>query len=233
MSAQHHKKSILIVLTSCDKLITGGQTGWYLPELAHSYYIFKDSFKLTLASPKGGKSPLDEGSAKAFAEDADSAKFLKDTEALALVDNTVKLSSVSEKDFDAVFYVGGHGPVIDLPVDQNSIRLIQEFYNAGKITAAVCHAPAVFKNVKVDNGDFLIKGKHFTGFSNSEEVAVGRVDDIPFLLQDVLSEEGGLYDRADDWEAHIVVDGNLYTGQNPASARPLAERLHMDLLVRW
>ncbi|KAL7416165.1 class I glutamine amidotransferase-like protein [Mrakia frigida] len=226
------QKSLLIVLTSADKTLTGGQTGWYLPELAHPYYIFKDSFKLTLASPKGGKSPLDEGSAKAFAEDADSAKFLKDTEALALVDNTVKLSSVSEKDFDAVFYVGGHGPVIDLPVDQNSIRLIQEFYNAKKITAAVCHAPAVFKNTKLPNGDALVKGKKFTGFSNSEETAVGAVETIPFLLETALSKEGGLYEKASaDWAAHVVVDGNLYTGQNPASAAPLAERVKADLLA--
>lgn len=132
-------------------------------------------------------------------------------------------------DYDAIFYVGGHGPVIDLPYDATSIKLIEEFYASGKITAAVCHAPAVFLKTKAPNGEPLVKGKKFTGFSNTEEEAAGGVGSIPFSLEDELTKLGGKYEKTADWGEKVVVDGNLYTGQNPASAGALAARITKDL----
>ncbi|KAJ9094740.1 hypothetical protein QFC21_005898 [Naganishia friedmannii] len=224
------QKKILVVLTSADKLPNGKPTGWYLPELAHPYYELKDDFELTLVSPAGGAAPLDPASVEAFKSDELATKFLSDSEAQKLVKNTTKLSSVDPSKFDAIFYVGGHGPVVDLAVDQDSIKLIENFYSSGKITAAVCHAPAVFKNTTHD-GKPLVAGKKFTGFSNAEEEAVGMTNDVPFLLESALKDLGGKYEKAPEaWAPWVVVDGNLYTGQNPASAGPLAQRIKKDLL---
>jgi len=227
MSSQ---KKILIVLTSANKLLTGEPTGWYLPELAHPYYVLKDDFALTIASPQGGEAPLDPKSVKLFGEDEGCKRFLNDEEAQKIVKNTVKLSSVNPSDFDAIFYVGGHGPVIDLAYDETSFKLIENFYTSNKITSAVCHAPSVFANVKI-NGEPIVKGKKFTGFSNTEEKSGGTLDGIPFLLEDELQKAGGQYERTEDWQPKVVVDGKLYTGQNPASAGPLAERIKKDLLA--
>ncbi|KAJ9115804.1 hypothetical protein QFC22_004945 [Naganishia vaughanmartiniae] len=223
------QKKILVVLTSADKLPNGKPTGWYLPELAHPYYELKDDFELTLVSPAGGAAPLDPASVEAFKSDELATKFLSDPEAQKLVKNTTKLASVDPSKFDAIFYVGGHGPVVDLAVDQDSIKLIENFYSSGKITAAVCHAPAVFVNAKHD-GKPLVSGKKFTGFSNDEEEAVGMTKDVPFLLETSLRDLGGKYEKAPEaWAPWVVVDGNLYTGQNPASAGPLAQRIKKDL----
>ncbi|KAJ9105053.1 hypothetical protein QFC19_003685 [Naganishia cerealis] len=225
------QKKILVVLTSADKLPNGKPTGWYLPELAHPYYELKDDFKLVVASPAGGAAPLDQASVEAFKSDPIAIKFLDDKEAQDVVKHTVKLSSVNASDFDAIFYVGGHGPLVDLAVDQDSIKLIENFYSSGKITAAVCHAPAVF-NKTTHGGKPLISGKRFTGFSNVEEEAVGMTNDVPFLLETSLTSLGGKYEKASEpWAPWVVVDGNLYTGQNPASAGPLAERIKKDLLA--
>ncbi|SCZ99231.1 BZ3500_MvSof-1268-A1-R1_Chr7-1g09441 [Microbotryum saponariae] len=222
-------KSLLVVLTSCDKLINDrGATGWYLPELAHPYYVFKKAgIKLTLASPKGGEAPLDPASVKAFSEDKECQEFLRDEEAQQLVKNTHKLSEFKEKDFDAIFYVGGYGPPIDLRVDPVSIDLVESFYAAGKPTAAVCHAPGAILSQAKDRktGEPLVKGKRYTTFTDSEEKANGGVGTIPELGEETLTKLGGILERTDDWGVKVVVDGNLITGQNPASAGRTAEKL--------
>ncbi|KAJ7744495.1 ThiJ/PfpI [Mycena maculata] len=218
--------SILFVLTSASQTLTGAQTGWYLPEAAHPYYVLAPHASIDFASPAGPNPPIDEGSVKMFAEDAECTKFLADETVKSKLADAKKLSAVSVKDYDAVFYVGGHGPVIDLAVDPINIKLASEFYQAGKITAAVCHGPAALVGATDAQGKSIFAGKSATGFSNAEETAVGKVKDIPFLLEDRIISLGGKYEKADEpWGVKVVVDGNLYTGQNPASAGPIGQAI--------
>ena len=139
--------------------------------------------------------------------------------------NTVKLAEIKVEDFDAVFYPGGHGPLWDLHNDVDSIALIEGFIAAGKPVAAVCHAPAVLLKAKDPNGAPLVKGKKVTGFSNSEEAAVELTDVVPYLLEDQLVEKGGKYQKVEDWNPLVVVDGLIITGQNPAPSDAVAEAL--------
>jgi putative intracellular protease/amidase len=131
---------------------------------------------------------------------------------------------VNQADYDAVFYPGGHGPLWDLVEDENSIALISSFYENQKPIAFVCHAPAVLKNVKI-NDEFLVNGKKLTGFTNTEEAAVGLADVVPFLLEDELQKNGAIYSKAADWQPYAVEDGLLITGQNPSSSKLVAEKL--------
>ncbi|KAJ7775632.1 ThiJ/PfpI [Mycena maculata] len=218
--------SILFVLTSASKTLTGGQTGWYLPEAAHPYYILAPHASIDFASPAGPNPPLDEGSVKMFAGDAESTKFLADETVKSQLANAKKLSSVSAKDYDAIFYVGGHGPPIDLAVDPINIKLASEFYQSGKITAAVCHGSAALVGATDAQGKSIFAGKSATGFSNAEEIAIDKVKDVPFLTEDKIISLGGKYEKANEpWGVKVVVDGNLYTGQNPASARAIGEAI--------
>ena len=222
---------ILMVLTSHDRLgNTGKKTGFWLEELAAPYYVFKDAgAETTLASPKGGQPPLDpKSSDTAFQTDA-TRRFEKDSEAKAALANTRRLSEVSPKDFDAVFYPGGHGPLWDLAEDPTSIKLIEGTLAAGKPVAAVCHAPAVLRHVKSSDGKPLVQGKSVTGFANSEEDAVGLTNVVPFLVEDMLKKNGGTYSRGADWNSHVVTDGLLITGQNPASSTEAARALLKQL----
>lgn len=216
--------NILMVLTSHDQLGDSGEkTGFWLEEFAAPYYVFKDAgAQVTLASPKGGQPPLDPKSDADDAQTADTERFRNDTEAQQLLATTHKLNDMRERDFDAIFYPGGHGPLWDLVDDPQSVLLIEQFYHAGKPVAAVCHAPAVFRHSIEANGEPLVKGKRITAFSNSEEAAVGLSDIVPFLLEDMLSERGARYEKGEDWASHIVCDGQLLTGQNPASSAALA-----------
>ncbi len=222
---------ILMVLTSHDQLgETGEKTGFWLEEFASPYYVFKDAgAEITLASPKGGQPPLDPKSDAPDFQTAATERFRKDQAAQTALANTVKLSSVSAADFQAVFYPGGHGPLWDLAEDQASIALIETMYEAGKPVAAVCHAPGVLRHPKARDGSPLVKGRAVTGFANSEEAAVGLTEIVPFLVEDELRNKGGKYSKGDDWQPHYVVDGNLITGQNPASsavtARAVLEQL--------
>ena len=138
---------------------------------------------------------------------------------------TVPLSEVNIENFDAVFYPGGHGPLWDLANDENSIHLIQQTLQANKPVALVCHAPGVLKNVKDAEGKPVVAGKNVTGFSNSEEAAVGLTNIVPFLVEDMLKENGGKYSKAEDWQVHVQQDGLLITGQNPASSAATADAL--------
>ena len=219
--------NILMVLTSHDQLgDTGKKTGFWLEEFAAPYYVFRDAgATITLASPKGGQPPLDPKSDAPDAQTDATKRFKGDLEANAQLAATHKLSDIDIAQYDAVFYPGGHGPMWDLANDSASIALIQNALAADKPVAAVCHAPAALKNVKNADGTPLVQGKTVTGFSNSEEDAVGLSDIVPFMLEDTLKEQGGEYSRGDDWAVHVVEDGLLITGQNPASSEEAAERL--------
>jgi putative intracellular protease/amidase len=222
---------ILMVLTSHDELgNTGRKTGFWLEELAAPYYIFKDAgAEITLASPKGGQPPLDPKSNEPDSQTDDTRRFEADAGATAALASTVKLSEVSPADFDTVFYPGGHGPLWDLAEDKVSIDLIEGFLGADKPVALVCHAPGVLRHVKTPAGRPLINGTKVTGFTNSEEDAVGLTEVVPFLVEDELKALGAIYSRGPDWGSYVVRDGLLITGQNPGSSPATAQAL-MDAL---
>ena len=219
--------NILFVLTSHDKLgDTGNKTGFWVEEFANPYYILLDKgASITLATPKGGAAPIDPSSASPDAATAATARFDKDTIAQGIIANTTVLADINPDDFDAVFYPGGHGPLWDLANDATSIALIEKFNRQEKPIAFVCHAPAALKDVKNADGTPLVKGKKVTGFTNTEEAAVQLTDIVPFLVEDMLIKNGGIYSKKEDWAAYALQDGNLITGQNPASSELVAEKL--------
>lgn len=218
---------VLMVLTSHDTLgDTGKKTGFWLEELATPYYVFKDAgARITLASPKGGQPPLDPKSDEPMFQTDLTRRFNTDEVAKAQLAETVRLDSVDQKDFDTVFYPGGHGPLWDLAEDPNSIKLIQSFITAGKPIAFVCHAPGVLHRVTNPDGTPFVQGRYVTGFTNSEEEAVGLTKVVPFLVEDELISLGAVFSKVKDWGVHTVVDGQLITGQNPASSGEAAEAL--------
>ncbi|MDO8652607.1 MAG: type 1 glutamine amidotransferase domain-containing protein [Undibacterium sp.] len=218
---------LLMVLTSHDHLgNTGEKTGFWLEEFAAPYYVFKDAgVTITLASPLGGQPPLDPKSDDPSSQTAATVRFKADPAAIKVLANTVKLSTVTGADFDAVFYPGGHGPLWDLAEDANSIALIETMLAAGKPVAAVCHAPAVLRHPKTADGKSVVDGKRVTGFTNTEEAAVGLTKVVPFLVEDMLTQNGGTYSKAADWQPYVLTDGLLITGQNPASSEPAAHAL--------
>lgn len=215
---------ILMVLTSHDQLgATGQKTGFWLEEFAAPYYVFKDAgAEITLASPAGGQPPLDPKSDEPDFQTHATERFKADSEAQSALANSLQLAAVDASDFDAVFYPGGHGPLWDLAEDPDSIALIEAMSLAGKTVAAVCHAPAVLRRARAADGSPLIEGRSVTGFSNSEEAAVELTDVVPFLLETELQMKGGNYSKGPDWQSHVVTDGNLVTGQNPASSEAAA-----------
>lgn len=216
---------ILMVLTSHDTLgDTGRKTGFWLEEFAAPYYVFKDAgAEVVLASPKGGQPPLDPKSDEKDAQTEATERFRGDAKANAALASTEKLADVVDRRFDAVFYPGGHGPLWDLAEDRDSIRLIESTLAAGRPLAAVCHAPGVLRHAIVARNRPLVRGRTVTGFTNSEEQAVGLTDVVPFLVEDMLMEQGADYRKKADWESHVVTDGMLVTGQNPASSKAAAE----------
>ncbi|WP_312214217.1 type 1 glutamine amidotransferase domain-containing protein [Pseudescherichia sp.] len=224
---------VLMVLTSHDTLgSTGRKTGFWLEELAAPYYAFKDAgAEIVLASPKGGNPPLDPKSNEPDFQTEFTHRFEADADAMAQLANTVRLDSVSQADFDTVFYPGGHGPLWDLAEDKHSIALIESFFAAGKNVAFVCHAPGVLRHVKTPEGRPLVEGRKVTGFTNTEEEAVGLTHVVPFLVEDELIAKGGIYSKGVDWGSYVVTDGQLITGQNPTSSAATAEQLLKQLTV--
>ena len=220
-------KKVLMVLTSHDQLgNTGRKTGFWLEELAAPYYTFKDAgVEVVLASPLGGQPPLDPKSNEPSFQTDLTRRFEQDAAATAQLAATVRLDSVNQADFDTVFYPGGHGPLWDLAEDKNSIQLIESFLAANKPVALVCHAPGVLRHVKTPAGRPLVEGKKVTGFTNTEEEAVGLTNVVPFLVEDVLKANGGVYSQGPDWGSYVVSDGLLITGQNPASSSAAAALL--------
>lgn len=222
---------ILIVLTSHNELgNTGKKTGFWLEEFAAPYYVFKDAgAEITLASPKGGQPPLDPKSVEKDSQTAATKRFTADKEAQAALAKTKILRDVFADDYDALFYPGGHGPLWDLAEDRISYSLIETMYAQGKPVAAVCHAPGVFRHARSLEGSPLVQGKSVTGFSNSEETAAGLTDVVPFLVEDELQKNGGIYSKGADWQSFSVQDGNLITGQNPASSEAVAKAVLAQL----
>ena len=212
---------VLFVLTSHDKLgNTGEKTGFWIEEFAAPYYNLLDKgVDITVATPNGGKAPIDPNSEGEDAQTEDTKRYYKDEAAQKVINNTVKLETLNAENFDAVFYPGGHGPLWDLAEDKTSISLIEAFNKQHKPIGFVCHAPAALKNVKNENGEPLVKGKKVTGFTNTEEEAVQLTNVVPFLVESMLKENGGIYSKTDDWGVHVLKDGNLITGQNPASLK--------------
>jgi putative intracellular protease/amidase len=224
-------KNILMVLTSHDQLgDTGKKTGFWLEEFAAPYYVFKDAgAQITLASPKGGQPPLDPKSDDPGAQTDATRRFKADTDAQKVLANTVVLASVRAEDFDAVFYPGGHGPLWDLAEDAQSIALIEKTFAAGKPLALVCHAPGVLRHAKAPDGKHLVAGRKVTGFTNTEEEAVQLTKIVPFLVEDMLKANGGQYSKGADWAPYVLTDGNLITGQNPASSEQGAHAVLQQL----
>lgn len=215
---------VLMVLTSHDQLgASGEKTGFWLEEFASPYYVFKDAgIEITIASPKGGQPPLDPKSDEEDFQTEATRRFKTDSAAQSELADSLRLADISAGDFDAVFYPGGHGPLWDLSEDADSIALIESMSAEGKTIAAVCHAPAVLRHVKEPDGSALVEGKSVTAFSNSEEETVQLTDVVPFLLEDELLLLGANYSKSSDWHSYVVQDGNLITGQNPASSEETA-----------
>ncbi len=211
---------ILMVLTSHDELgNTGRKTGFWLEEFAAPYYAFLEAgADITVGSPKGGQPPLDPKSDEPHFQTEQTRRFHADPAAQAVLASTVPLASIWPDDYDAVFYPGGHGPLWDLAEDKDSIEIIESLYRSGKPVAFVCHAPGVLRHVKATDGSPLVRGKKVTGFKNTEEDGVGLTDVVPFLVEDVLKQNGGIYSSGADWSSYAVQDGLLITGQNPGSS---------------
>jgi putative intracellular protease/amidase len=188
--------------------------------------VLASKAEIVVASPKGGVAPLDPGSVELFKNDESSVNFLKNHK--SVWENTVPLKEFVGRsgEFDAIFYPGGHGPMYDLVTDQDSIKLIEEFHNAGKPVAAVCHGPIVFRDVKSKSGEPLLKGKNVTGFTNVEEDQAQMSAAMPFLLEDELKKVGAKFQAADQpWGEKVVVDGLVISGQNPSSAKGVGEAI--------
>ncbi|MDB5578641.1 MAG: hypothetical protein JWR80_3817 [Bradyrhizobium sp.] len=218
---------VLMVLTSHDQLgNTGRKTGFWLEELAAPYYVFKEAgIDITLASPKGGRPPLDPKSNDPEARTSLTVRFEKDADAEAQLDRTVRLDSVRQDDFDTLFYPGGHGPMWDLAEDKDSIALIESFIAAGKPIAIVCHSPIALRHVVASDGKPYVQDKQVTGFTNGEEKDVGLTEIVPFLVEDEMLRLGAIFSKKANWEVHVVTDGLLITGQNPHSSGLAAQIL--------
>ena len=220
-------KKILFVLTSHDQLgDTGNKTGFWLEEFAAPYYFMKDQgVAITLASAQGGQPPVDPKSELPDFQTPATKRFQGDSETQAVLAKTVALKTLDHQNYDAVFYPGGYGPLWDLASNEDSIALIESFYNNNKPVASVCHGPAIFQQTKDADGKPLVEGKKVTAYSNSEEEAVDFTEIVPFSVEDMLKENGGLYSKGPDWNPYALEDGLLITGQNPASSELVAELL--------
>jgi putative intracellular protease/amidase len=222
---------VLMVLTSHDQLgNTGRKTGFWLEELAAPYYVFKDiGAQITLASPKGGRPPLDPKSNEPNFRTDLTSRFEKDADANAQLDRTVRLDSVKQEDYDTVFYPGGHGPMWDLADDEKSVKLLESVVAAGKTFAVVCHSTGALRHVRTPDDKLFVEGRTVTGFTNGEEDEVQLTKVVPFLVEDEMMRLGAAFSKVKNWGVHTVVDGQLITGQNPASSGPAA-RLLIDAL---
>lgn len=218
---------LLMVLTSHDKLgDTGHKTGFWLEEFVAPYYVFLDAgISVVLASPLGGQPPLDPVSDEPDAQTRDTERFRSDLVAQQALAHTQRLDTIDASEFDAVFYPGGHGPLWDLAESADSIQLIETLFANGKPVGAVCHAPGVLRHTKKPDGTPIVAGKRVTGFTNSEEAAVGLTNVVPFLVEDELKKLGGQFEHTDNWGVYVLTDGHLVTGQNPASSAAAAEEL--------
>lgn len=222
---------ILMVLTSHDQLGESGvRTGYWLEELAAPFYVFQDAgCGVTLVSALGGLPPVDPKSLAEEAQTEACRRFLADQDAQAQLENTLPLQGLSDQGYDALFFPGGHGPIWDLAESPACRQLIESFHRDRKPIGAVCHGPVVFRHATREDGAPLVADREVTGFSNSEEAAVGLTEVVPYLLEDELKKLGARYSKGDDWEPYLVKGGHIITGQNPASSEGCAEGL-LELL---
>lgn len=224
------KKKVLIVVTSHNQLgSTGKETGYYLPEVSHPVFqLEKHGLMFDIASPKGGKAPMDLSSRNL--SDPLNKNFLERADLVMKIENTLGPEEINSRDYGAIFFAGGHGAMWDFPDNQDFAQLAAQIYEGGGIVAAVCHGPAALINIKLSNGDYLIEGKKLTGFSNAEEEAAKLSTVMPFLLESALVSRGSVYSKAGLWKSHLVSDQRLVTGQNPASAENVGKEIANLLL---
>jgi putative intracellular protease/amidase len=212
-------KSILIVVTSYEEMRNGERTGIWLSEFAEPYEVFiAEGYQVTVASILGGKAPIDPRSTKV-------ENVARWPEAIQQLERTVAITQVKSEGYDAIFLPGGHGTMFDLPDSVELQSLIREFAETDRVVAAVCHGPAGLINVKLSDGQYYVKGKKVTGFTNEEEYAAKMDMFMPFLLEDRLREARAEYVAAALWENHVESDGNLITGQNPQSSESIARKI--------
>ena len=217
-------KKVLFVVTSCNvKGDTGIPTGFNLSEVTHPLEKLKvNGIAVDIASINGGAAPLD--GLEDF-NDPINSKYWADEEFRSQIANTLKLDDVNAAKYDAIFFAGGHGTMWDFPESPAILKIVPQFYEAGKIVSAVCHGPAALVNVKLSNGSYLVSGKNVAAFTNDEEEAVQSTNIVPFLLASTLTERGAIHHPAVDWSVNVVVDGRLVTGQNPASGGGVGDAL--------
>ncbi|MGH3615958.1 MAG: type 1 glutamine amidotransferase domain-containing protein [Pseudonocardia sp.] len=213
--------TILIVLTSHATLgATGRPTGFYLSEVAHPWRVFREAgCRVDLVSPAGGRPPMDGEDLS----DPIQSEFLRDPEMSAKLDHTPAPDRIDPAHYDAIFFAGGHGTMWDFRDNAELVRLAAEVYERGGVVAAVCHGPAALVNVTLSDGSALVADRAVTAFTNAEEAAAGLTDVVPFALQTALELRGARYSGSANFTAHVVADGRLVTGQNPASATGTAE----------
>lgn len=225
-------KKVLLVVTNHDKLgTTGKKTGYYLPEVTHPYYKFKEAgFEVVFASPKGGLAPLDPTSLDL--KDKYNKKFYQNKKLMKQLENTVSLGDVNSDDFNAIVFAGGHGTMWDFPNSNSLNNVAQDIYKNGGVVAAVCHGPAALVNLKDKKGNFLINGKKVTGFTNKEEEIAQLTKVVPFLLEDKMKKRGATFVQAGAWQEKVVVDQRIVTGQNPQSAGKLGEEIVKIILKK-
>ncbi len=227
MNPGNIQKRVLLIMSSYDDMgISGKQTGTWFTELAAPYYILTEAgYEVVFASPYGGEAPIDLLSMKVPFTTEYTDKFLNDPVALFAAKHTRKLRNIDYNTFDAVFFPGGYGLLTDLASDQFVVKLIRDFYETNRPIAMVCHAPAILRDVKLSNGDFLAKGKNLTGFKDAEDAEIELDKHLLFSLEQELKGRGANYKSVTNWAPNVVVDGALMTGQSPASAAPLAVKL--------
>lgn len=215
------KKKILFMVTSADLIgPKNRRTGSLLTEVAHPYEAFKkQGYDIDIYSVKGGEAPID----MVELEDPVNIAFLKG-DGPAKMKNTASIKDVSIDGYDAVFVPGGLGPVVDMTDNPPVQKVLASMYDSGKVVSAVCHGPVSLANAKLKNGSYLVKGKNVTGFSIAEELNYAK-EDVSFELEDLLKERGANYSAVDPWQPHSITDGRLVTGQNPASAQGVAEKV--------
>jgi putative intracellular protease/amidase len=217
------KTKVLFALTNHDrKGNTGQATGFYLPEAAHPYAVLAAAgVDIEFVSPKGGKAPPD----GVDLSDPLNRAFLENAQIKHNIDNTRRPSQVSAGDYAAILFVGGHGTMWDFPNDAGLARLAAQIYESGGVVGAVCHGPAALVNLQLSDGSYLVAGKRVAAFTDDEERAVQLDKVVPFLLASTLQQRGARHVAADNWQANVVVDGRLVTGQNPASATGVGQEM--------
>jgi putative intracellular protease/amidase len=218
-------KKVLIVLTNHSQLgNTGKSTGFYLSEVSHPYEVFKRAgYQIDFVSPTGGSAPIDPKSYDT--KDPLNRQFVNDTSVMAKVKDTLSPAQVNPNEYQAIFFAGGHGVMWDLPNNQPLMQLTASMYESGSVVGAVCHGPAALVNVKLANGEYLVAGKNVAAFTNEEEEAVGLTKVMPFLLESKLIKRGAKHTEAANFQPHVVASDRLVTGQNPASATGVAEKM--------